>query len=99
MEKVMQQKLFKMLHSNDSEIANLGLETLKGAVTTWQEYKALRGLSIGGVAFFPYKLRAKVKKFGTELRIKRRMSSKRKLRKAYFEYENRLGSNKIDAIQ
>lgn len=62
------QKLHRMLNSNDEELRNLGLVTLKEVVKSWMEFKKLRGVSFSGSPFFPYKLKSKIRKFGRELK-------------------------------
>jgi hypothetical protein len=77
-------KIRTMLHSDDPEMRELGFITLKGALTSWKEFKNLRGRSFKGRPFFPYALRHKIKKFGEELKVRPRREKEKKRQKRYL---------------
>lgn len=69
------QRCHDMMYSDDIEISNLGLSMLKGVVYTYGQYKILRGLSINGKPFFPFKQVTGVVKWKLEL-IKKKLPKK-----------------------
>ena len=70
-------KAHTMMYSDDIEMSNLGLKMLRGVVHNYSYYKVLRGLTIHGKSFFPFKLQQQVSEWKLEL-------LKGKITKAYL---------------
>jgi len=84
-------KMHTMMYSDDMEISILGLKMLQGVIHSYGLYKMLRGLSINGKAFFPFKLQQQVSTWKLEL-LKPKIS-REYLRKQIFKKQTNKNHN------
>lgn len=88
MKKETQQKLHDMMYSEDKEMSRLGISMLKGELMSYKHFRNLRGLSMKGKSFFPYKLKNEVGLLAREMRTNNKLNSKK------WKRQNRVGNAK-----